>query len=168
MSPDVRAFFATKKKRMNRLFTFLLLLAVAGSSLAQENPSLGIRGGLANGLAVKWFLVEDTEAIEGIVTLRQTAASSTLAITGLYELHNYDFASADLRWYYGAGAHIALGSNASGASQTGLGIDAIIGIEYRIKGGPISVGADWKPGLAVIGSGGLVGDEGAITLRYQL
>jgi len=149
---------------------FLLPLAIfASRGLSQEDPSIGLRGGLANGLAVKWFLADDVEAIEAILTFRNaTGGASTFAIAGLYELHHYDFASDALRWYYGAGAHLALGTNAAGEATNDIGLDGIIGIEYRINDGPVSLSADWKPGIAVIGTGGLVGDEGAITLRFQL
>lgn len=146
----------------NTLFLFAML-GMTCVALAQESPSIGIRGGLANGLALKWFLSGDTEAVEGIVTVRGSGSNSTLAITALYELHNYDFASEALRWYYGAGPHLAMSSK-----ETDIGIDGIIGIEYRINEGPISLSADWKPSLAIIGAGGLVGDEGAISLRYRL
>ena len=148
---------------MKNSLLLLALLGLVGFGYAQESPSIGIRGGLANGLSLKWFLAGDTEAVEGIVTIRGTGATSTLAITALYELHNYDFASEDLRWYYGAGPHLAMSSEV-----TDIGLDAIIGIEYRINAGPISLSADWKPSLAIIGAGGLVGDEGAITLRYRI
>ncbi len=154
---------------MKRNLLFLPCLLVALWGHAQEDPSIGLRGGLANGLAVKWFLTGDTEAIEGILTFRNaTSGASTFAIAALYELHNYDFASEQLRWYYGAGPHLALGSNDAGASTVDIGLDGIIGIAYRIQDGPISLSADWKPGIAIIGGGGLVGDEGAITLRFQL
>ena len=141
------------------------LLLIGGTAIAQEQPSIGLRGGLANGLALKWFLVGDTEAIEGIVTIRQTEGASTLAVTALYELHNYDFATENMRWYYGAGPRVAMGSDNNGSATTSLGVDGIIGIEYRIQEGPISLSADWKPSLALIGTGAV--DEGAITLRYQ-
>lgn len=145
------------------------LCAVASTSLvsAQAVPTIGLRGGLANGLAVKWFLVDDTDALEGIVTWRNDPdGNATFAVTGLYELHQYDFSSADLRWYYGAGAHLALG-NSGGASYSGIGLDGIIGLEYLIAGGPVSVSLDWKPAVGLIGGGGLNGDEGALTLRFQ-
>ncbi len=148
---------------MKNTLLLFAMLGLVGFGFAQESPSIGIRGGLANGLSLKWFLSGDTEAVEGIVTIRSTGATSTLAVTALYELHNYDFASADLRWYYGAGPHLAMSPEV-----TDIGIDGIIGIEYRINQGPISLSADWKPSLAIIGAGGLVGDEGAITLRYRL
>jgi hypothetical protein len=148
---------------MKNTLLLFAMLGLVGVGFAQESPSIGIRGGLANGLALKWFLAGDTEALEGIVTIRGAGTTSTLAITALYELHNYDFASEALRWYYGAGPHLAMSSQA-----TDIGLDGIIGIEYRINEGPISLSADWKPSLAIIGAGGLVGDEGAITLRYHL
>lgn len=149
--------------------TFSCLCAWALASLvsAQDVPTIGLRGGLANGLAVKWFLLDDTDAVEGIVTWRNDLnGNATFAVTALYELHQYDFSSEDLRWYYGAGAHLALGSS-SNASSTGIGIDGIIGLEYLVAGGPVSVSLDWKPAVGLIGGGGLIGDEGALTLRFQ-
>jgi hypothetical protein len=154
---------------MKQTFILLFCACFCTSVCAQEDPSIGLRGGLANGVSLKWFLTGDTEAIEGIITFRNSVGSnSTFAISALYELHNYDFASDQLRWYYGAGPHLALGSTTDGFSTFDIGLDGIIGIEYRINEGPISLSADWKPSVAVIGNSGIVGDEGAITLRFQL
>lgn len=147
----------------NTLFAFALL-GLSSLAFAQEAPSIGIRGGWTNnGLALKWFLNGDTEAVEGIVAFRGANGASTLTLTALYELHNYDFASEALRWYYGAGPNLAIGSD-----FMHIGVSGIIGIEYRINEGPISLSADWKPGVALIRDDRWAGDEGAITLRYRL
>ena len=153
---------------MKRLLPLLVGLVGAAVLQAQEAPSVGLRGGLANGLSARWFLSGDSEAVEGILTFRNyTSGGSALVITALYELYNYDFKSDQLRWYYGAGPHLAMGNTTAAGAVFEIGVDGMLGIEYQINRGPISLSADWKPRVAVLGSSGLVSDEGALTLRYR-
>lgn len=153
---------------MKRLLPLFIALFTAATLHAQEGSSIGLRGGLANGVSVRWFLTGDSEAVEGILTFRNyTSGGSALVITALYELYNYDFKSDQLRWYYGAGPHLAMGNTTAAGAVFEIGVDGILGIEFQVNGGPISLSADWKPRVAVLGSSGLVSDEGAFTLRYR-
>ena len=77
-------------------------------------------------------------------------------ITGLYEVHQEAFGVRELKFYYGAGAHI--GALSSGVYQTFdgvnetyngshilLGVDGVIGLEYRIPRAPIAISLDLNP-----------------------
>ncbi len=140
------------------------LLGVAQDALAQYQPkSVGLRGGVFTGITGKYFVFDDSEAIEGIVSFD----SEGLLITGLYEFHRYDFATESLRWYYGAGATARLGGTDEMGGSLQLGVDGIIGIEYLLGSSPLSLGLDWKPRLIFIGNSDFNSDDGAISLRYQ-
>jgi hypothetical protein len=150
---------------------FLSVLSLTGLSIFQapsaqaqfSKESIGLRGGIYAGITGKYFLFDDSEAIEGIVSFDDSA----LLVTGLYEFHRYDFATEALRWYYGAGATARLGGSDELGGVLELGIDGIVGIEFLIGKIPLSVGLDYKPRLIFIGSNSFNGDDGALSLRYQ-
>ena len=152
--------------RLSLSFFILFFLGMLTSPAVQaqfSKESIGLRGGIFAGITGKYFIFDDTEAIEGIVSFDNNA----LLITGLYEFHRYDFAIETLRWYYGAGATARLGGSDELGGVLELGIDGIVGIEYLIGKSPLSVGLDYKPRLIFIGSNSFNGDDGAISLRYQ-
>ncbi|MEY5044700.1 MAG: hypothetical protein RJA19_1927 [Bacteroidota bacterium] len=153
---------------MRTLFPILLLVGIgliltADAQAQFSKESIGLRGGIYAGITGKYFIFDDSEAIEGIVSFDDSA----LLVTGLYEFHRYDFATEALRWYYGAGATARLGGSDDLGGVLELGIDGIVGIEYLIGKIPLSVGLDYKPRLIFIGSNSFNGDDGALSLRYQ-
>jgi hypothetical protein len=48
-----------------------------------------------------------------------------------------------------------------------VGLDGIIGLEYALPDAPLSISLDWKPAFNILGPVGLVGDEGALSVRYR-
>jgi len=91
-------------------------------------------------------------ALEGIAGFRDHG----LVITGLYEFHQEAFGVHELKFYYGAGAHIgAIGSGVyqrfNGDNQPYnrssilLGVDGVLGLEYRIPKSPIAISLDLNP-----------------------
>jgi hypothetical protein len=120
------------------------------------NTGIGLRGGLASGLTVKHFIREGA-ALEGIIS---PAYKGSFIITGLYEIHAPAFSVSGLQWYYGAGAHI--GFYPGGVP---IGIDGILGIEYKIFEIPFVVGLDIKPAIHLNYFSASYFD-GALSLRY--
>ncbi len=154
---------------MNKLtlicFSFFLSLAL---SQAQEyKTGIGIRAGLSNGLTVKHFLGEKT-ALEAIISRRWEGFD----FTGLYEIHNIAFNVDELNWYYGFGGHIGFWNGQKVpwiddvTNKTVVGINGVLGLEYRLIGIPFTVGIDWKPTINLLGVSGLQSDNGAISIRY--
>jgi hypothetical protein len=79
-----------------------------------------------------------------------------VVITGLYEIHQEAFGVKELKFYYGAGAHIgAIGSGLYrrfngddeyyNSSHILLGVDGVLGLEYVIPQSPIAVSLDLNP-----------------------
>ena len=131
--------------------------------------ALGLRGGLATGITYKHFL-NKTNAIEGILTTRWQGFSAT----GLYEIHDVAFETANLFWYYGGGAHLGFYDNYMNTpwldkdeSAVLTGIDGIIGIEYNIREIPVNISVDWKPAINFTGSRAVFPDEIALSIRYM-
>ncbi len=89
---------------------------------------------------------------------------------GLYEW-NWDIQGINgLRWYVGPGAHIGFwnndGSKKSNNSSAGIGIDGVIGLDYKFSDLPINISLDWQPSVDIIGSTGTGLGYGGIGVRY--
>lgn len=164
----------------------LVLIAISSMTTNAQDYATGIGfrlGGMSSGITVKHFL-SSTGALEGIVGFGR----HSFIITGLYEKHQSFPNAAGLKWYYGGGAHVGFysGDYSYGDfryykykgnkvivydehynSQFSLGADFILGLEYKIKGAPITVGLDLKPFVDIIP--GFYGYfEGGFMFRFTL
>jgi hypothetical protein len=135
--------------------TFILasFLLISKRSNAQDyKTAVGLKfGGYENGISAKYFTTSDV-ALEGLLGFR----SHGVVITGLYEIHQEAFGVKELKFYYGAGAHIgAIGSGLYrrfngddeyyNSSHILLGVDGVLGLEYVIPQSPIAVSLDLNP-----------------------
>lgn len=117
--------------------------------------AFGIRGGGTSGLTYK-HIFESGNAFEGIIGIWPNA----YGLTGLYE-KNVGTTVEGLKWYYGGGAHIT-----NEISRTryydraadnyyykndniglGIGVDGLLGLEYKIPVIPLAFSLDVKPYL---------------------
>ncbi len=126
--------------------------ANAQSNADDYKTAVGLKfGGYENGISIKYFTTNSV-ALEGVVGFRDNG----VVITGLYEMNQEAFGLPELKFYYGAGAHIgAVGSGVyrtiGGNSETYnrgqilLGVDGTIGLEYRIPQSPLAVSLDLNP-----------------------
>jgi hypothetical protein len=163
-------FLISKSKKMNfKSITTAIVLAasvlVSASGKAQKdtkfpmtdyyNTAIGLRAGMTSGITLKHFFGGNTvNAIEGIIGIWPDA----IGFTGLYERH----AMTDVRnlaWYYGGGAHVTGGNSRNyyvydnhrrflykyGSSNFALGIDGIVGAEYKVPQIPFAFSLDVKP-----------------------
>ena len=128
-------------------------LLISKQTQAQDyKTAIGLKfGGYENGISIKYFTATDI-ALEGILGFRDNGA----VVTGLYEFNQEAFGVGELKFYYGAGAHI--GAEGGGVYQTFngitenyggshilLGVDGVIGLEYIIPKSPIAISADLNP-----------------------
>ena len=123
------------------------------------NSAAGLRIGATSGFTFKHFTSNIT-AFEGILSAQQRGFS----ITGMIEKYARAFADPGFNWYYGLGGHIAMfesGYNNNllygdprknlrsytyySSGGMGIGIDGIIGLEYKIKEAPVAISFDLKP-----------------------
>ena len=147
-----------------------LLLTLGSEATAQDYRSaVGLRFGTSNGLSVKHFLSEQA-ALEGILHTRWRG----LLITGLYEFHQDLNDVPGLRWFYGGGAHIGTW-NANrgnprwgdrGEAHTVVGIDGIVGLDYKFDRAPVNLSLDYKPAFNISSDVGFWADELALSLRF--
>ena len=132
---------------------------------APYNHALGVKfpGGLS--LTYKKFIT-DTRNIEA----QFTAWHEGFRVAGLYEFNFYTFDKVpELSWFVGPGAHIGFwksGYEKTYNSTADVGIDGIIGLDYKFKDAPINISVDWEPSVTLIGSAGFTPVFGGIAIRY--
>ena len=154
------------------LFIFSLINStVNGQSLTgQYRTAVGLRAGETSGIAFSHNLGQASgfELIAGIW-------SDWLSLTGLYERKVPAFNVDGMRWYYGAGGHGAVatgtyfreGRSYYRGDDFALGVDGVVGLEYKIPPIPFVVSFDAKPFMEIYRSGNLFfAIDPAISIKF--
>jgi hypothetical protein len=145
------------------------ILGSKSISSINYTTAIGVRFGFEGGLTVKHFISSD-RAIEGIFSRGWNYPGFRL--TGLYEIHAGAFDVDGLSWFYGIGGHIGNGKYRKDRwgnynhEGTVIGIDGIIGMEYRIQEIPFSVSLDLKPAIDILGLKSNYFGDVALSIRY--
>lgn len=96
-------------------------------------------------------------------------------VTGLYEIHGNFSGAQGLRWYVGPGAHIGFydahhrfhdDDPWHDHSHSSIGIDGVLGLDYKFNGAPINMSIDWQPSFEFADGHGFVGGWGGFAIRY--
>ncbi|MCC8087843.1 MAG: hypothetical protein LIO79_01015 [Rikenellaceae bacterium] len=134
-------------------FILLLIIAVGTASLSRAqdyNWSIGLRGGgVSSGVTAK-VSIDGYNAIEAMVSF--THGTNVYV---LYERH-MPIISDGFSFYYGAGGNIGSWKR-HGKKKFTVGIDGILGLDYKIKNVPLALFVDYKPGLNIAGHAGFRG-----------
>lgn len=162
---------------MKKVFMTLVVVAAfaAMPAKAQElssnyHTALGAKlWGDGGGISLKHF-VGNNNALEGIGYFWRGGTR----ITGLYEFH-YDIEGAPgLKWYVGPGVHVGFYNryyydkhyNDGRGSGSYVGIDGVLGLDYKFNGAPINLSVDWQPSFEFGDNQGFVGSWGGLGVRY--
>lgn len=150
---------------MRKLFVCLACLLVISSAEAQSKGStyrtaLGVKVWDGAGISFKHFLTEKN-ALELIGYFWDHG----MRITGLYEIHGPITGATGLQWYIGPGAHVGFYNNKHG-DGTYIGIDGVLGLDYKFRGAPINMSLDWQPSFEFGDGRGFVGSWGGLGIRY--
>lgn len=138
---------------MKTIRVFLLAAGIAlASSTAQSqvnstynSPDYKTAIGLKfypTAISLKHFIADDGKALEFLGFFYNEGTR----VTGLYEFHNSLPGIEGLKWYVGPGVHIALYNNKHG-SFTSVGIDGVIGLDYKIVNAPVNLSLDYQPSI---------------------
>ncbi len=83
------------------------------------------------------------------------------------------FANTDqLSWYIGYGGHMGLWSeerkknNPTHDAGIALGVDGILGLDYKIKNAPLNLSIDWQPSFNFVGSSYFESGWAGLGVRY--
>ncbi len=167
------SFYLQTSSFMKTFFVITLFLFCCGrqASAQSENQTYGYN----RAIGIKFpggFAVSYKQFLQQYQNVEAEAMfwNNGFRAVGLYEF-NWDIQGIDgLRWYIGPGAHIGFWNNdnskKSNSSKAGIGIDGVIGLDYKIADLPINVSLDWQPSVDVIGSTGTGLAYGGIGVRY--
>jgi len=158
-------------KRIVLLLALVLLFSGAKAEELKKQSSYtfaaGIRMGVPFGVTGKFF-VNDKLNYEGILS----SGWGGVSITGLLQISNPTSLDPNLKWFYGGGAHVAIGvvdqkTPFFGTGTNGvLGIDGIVGLCYEVPDYPVEFSIDWMPSLNLIGEFGYGNHFFSISARY--
>lgn len=166
------------------IIVFAIIMAGSLNGIAQKKSGgssytngVGLRAGEPSGLTFKHFTGSNT-AIEGIANFWPYG----FGITGLYEIHANAFDVRGLKWYYGPGAHVQLYQTSAyyisrrgpwaydrvyTTSGIGIGIDGVLGLEYKIQEIPFTLSLDIKPSIEFTSYRRVYPDfDAGLSLRY--
>jgi hypothetical protein len=153
---------------LNAIFmTFILSIFFNQDGIAQANGSsyktaIGVKF-YPTGVTLKTF-VKSNAAFEGIGYFWDKGTR----ITALYEYHQDLTQSGNLKWYIGPGAHVGFYKAEFFDGGTSVGIDGVLGLDYKFPGIPINVSLDWQPSYEFGDYAGFSGNWGGVGLRLAL
>lgn len=138
---------------MNKTIVLLLVITLTLSKISHSQSmghsyttALGVKF-YPGAITIKHF-IQDDRALEGIVSFWNHG----FRVTGLYEIHGDINNAPGLQWYVGPGAHI--GAYNGGwyrndryykDGSLSLGIDGVLGLDYKINQAPINLSLDIQP-----------------------
>ena len=141
-------------------------LAHAQNNGSSYQTALGVKM-YPGAISVKHF-TQKGRAIEGLGYI----SNDGFRLTGLYELH-FPIAGAEgLQWYVGGGGHIGVWSDnwrsryPGRADGIAIGVDGVLGLDYKIKGASLNLSFDWQPSFNFIGYNYFEGGWGGLAIRY--
>ena len=153
---------------MKKLVIILVVLFFASYCQAQSKSTnsstyqtaLGVKVWDGGGITFKHFL-NNKHALELIGYFWNRGSR----ITGLYEIHGPISGATGLQWYIGPGGHIGFYNSKNGDGAF-IGIDGVLGLDYKFKGAPINVSLDWQPSFEFGTNRGFYGNWGGLGVRY--
>ena len=131
---------------MKKLLILLVIITMVSlqTSYSQDNSS-----SYSTAIGVKLYpgTITLKRSIDGNKYLEGQAAffNKGFRATVLYEFHNDINAVEGLRWYYGAGPHLGFYNSRYYNGNTLLGVDGILGLDYKLSGTPLNFSLDWQP-----------------------
>lgn len=136
------------KKLLFTLITGVAIFAMCSiDAKAQDyKNAIGGRFGSYNGITFKTGLNKNA-MLELIGNFRSSKNVDYIQLTGLYEVYNAIGGAPGLNWYYGGGASIGTVKVKGFDSDVSLGLNGVLGLDYKFKGAPINLSLDWIPTL---------------------
>ena len=156
----------------NILIAVLALVLLANEANAQAmgqsyRTALGVKF-YPGAITLKHFTRND-RALEGLATFWNYG----FRFTGLYEIHGDINGAPGLKWYVGPGAHIGFWNDEWNRKYpdrddgVAIGIDGVLGLDYKINNAPLNLSLDWQPSFNIIGYTHF-SSWGGLAIRYTI
>lgn len=150
---------------MKKVLITLALLTITYFVNSQSyGNAIGLRGGVGSGVTYKHNFGSSVMG-EAILYARSNVANITV-LAEKYEPLEW---GAGWFWYYGAGGHIGSYTykiDERNETNTTIGVDGILGLEYAFMAVPINASLDWKPEFNFFGYNGFYWDGISLSVRY--
>lgn len=148
-----------KMKRIFLAAAFLMAVQFTATAQSDYRTAAGVKF-YPGGITLKHF-ISDKNAVEGLAYFNWGG----VRITGLYELHFNIEGVEGLQWYVGPGAHIGF-YGSKHYDGTAIGVDGVIGLDYKINNAPLNLSLDWQPSFEFGSGRGFYGGWGGLAIRY--
>ena len=153
---------------MRKIIVLVSALLIVSFSKAQKRntdgqsyqTALGVKVWDGGGISFKHF-VNGNNALEFIGYFWNRGTR----ITGLYEIHGPIKDAEGLKWYIGPGAHIGF-YNSKYGNGSFIGVDGVLGLDYKFNGAPINISLDWQPSFEFGDNRGFAGSWGGLGIRF--
>lgn len=140
----------------------LIVVSAKSQSLGRSYKSaLGVKVWDGGGISFKTF-IQGNNAIELIGYFYKYGTR----LTGLYEIHGNIEGAPGLKWYAGPGVHLGFYKKSYYNDGTLVGIDGVLGLDYKINSAPINISLDWQPSFEFGDDRGFLGSWGGLGIRY--
>ncbi len=157
------------------LATFILFFSVAVQAQSQSANSssyrtaLGVKVWDGGGISLKHFFNGNNAG-----ELIGYFWSNGFRLTGLYEIHGPISGAPGLQWYIGPGLHVGAYNDQHTHhnddnyhhSHGSVGIDGVLGLDYKFNRAPINLSIDWQPSFEFADGHGFAGSWGGLGIRY--
>lgn len=122
---------------MKKMMVLAAMLLLAGTAAAQDYKwGVGVRfGGETAGLSVK----HNFSSARGLEAILAYPWDDGFTATVLYEWQ-MPVITDGFSFYYGAGGHIGAWDD-----EFAIGVDGIVGLEYKLRKVPLAFSVDYKP-----------------------
>ena len=142
-------------KKMVCSFLIISGICFISSVSAQDSykTALGVRLSssapmVSNSISLKHFLNERT-AIEALFSF-----GDPLALGVLVEMHK-PVGTSGIQWYYGGGGYLAFVKSYNvtknkDETNTNVGAQGVVGLDYKFVNLPLNLSLDWKPELNLV------------------
>ena len=155
------------------IFTFLvgiaITMATSNANAQSYKNAIGGRFGNANGVSFKTGLSKGA-MLELIGNVRGNDNYSYANLTALYEIYKPIGGAPGLNWFYGAGASIGSVKykkfKNDDDSNIFLGLNGVLGLDYKFKGAPINLSLDWIPTFQLTPNSGFYGGDIGLGVRF--
>jgi hypothetical protein len=156
---------------MKKIILSILITACAFSAKSQSKGStyqtaVGLK--LYPGAVTLKHFIKDDRALEGLAYFWDYG----VRFTGLYEFHGDIPGAEGLKWYAGPGAHIGFWSSSwkdkypDRQGGVAIGVDGVVGLDYKFSQVPINVSVDWQPSFNFVGYNYFEAGWGGVAVRY--
>lgn len=128
-------------KKTGLILSIVFILFASSSNAQDYKMGLGIRLSshpaiVNNSISFKYFFTEKTAA-EALFSVEKPFALGLLV-----EQHN-PFAASSFKYFYGAGAFAAFSGDKT------VGLQGVLGLDYKLPTIPFNLSVDWKPELTL-------------------